>query len=70
MNCPVCDSYRVRTIDIRHNREYITRRRKECQDCFTRFTTYETVAIDRLDPYIRKKFEEKRRKNIGDHIEY
>ncbi len=45
MNCPRCNSSRTRVIDSRPADEGRTiRRRRECEDCSFRFTTFERVA--------------------------
>jgi transcriptional repressor NrdR len=47
MRCPFCSSEDSRVIDTRSAGGGI-RRRRECQDCNRRFTTYERVAALRL----------------------
>ena len=47
MKCPFCASTDSRVIDTR-SAEGGVRRRRECQDCGRRFTTYERVAPLRL----------------------
>ena len=47
MNCPFCASQNSRVIDTR-SAEGGIRRRRECEDCGRRFTTYERVAPLRL----------------------
>jgi transcriptional repressor NrdR len=47
MRCPFCGSTNSRVIDTR-SAEGGIRRRRECQDCERRFTTYERVAPLRL----------------------
>ena len=47
MKCPFCASTDSRVIDTR-SAEGGIRRRRECQDCKRRFTTYERVAPLRL----------------------
>ena len=47
MNCPFCASTNSRVIDTR-TAEGGIRRRRECEDCGRRFTTYERVAPLRL----------------------
>ena len=47
MKCPFCSSRDSRVIDTR-SAEGGIRRRRECQDCGRRFTTYERVAPLRL----------------------
>ncbi|TVP55053.1 MAG: transcriptional repressor NrdR [Gemmatimonadales bacterium] len=44
MRCPSCDSPENRVVDTRTSRGgRAVRRRRECSDCATRFTTYEYV---------------------------
>jgi transcriptional repressor NrdR len=43
MRCPFCGSTESRVIDTREVGDGI-RRRRECQSCFQRFTTYEQIA--------------------------
>lgn len=43
MRCPYCGSSNSRVVDTREVGDAI-RRRRECQDCDQRFTTYERVA--------------------------
>ncbi len=44
MKCPFCDNLESRVIDSRLSKEGdITRRRRECERCVKRFTTYERV---------------------------
>jgi transcriptional repressor NrdR len=47
MKCPFCASGNSRVIDTR-SAEGGIRRRRECEDCYRRFTTYERVAPLRL----------------------
>jgi transcriptional repressor NrdR len=47
MRCPFCGSSDSRVIDTR-SAEGGIRRRRECEDCERRFTTYERVAPLRL----------------------
>ncbi len=47
MRCPFCSSGNSRVIDTRSAESGI-RRRRECEDCGRRFTTYERVAPLRL----------------------
>jgi transcriptional repressor NrdR len=63
MKCPFCASTNSRVIDTR-SAEGGVRRRRECEDCERRFTTYERVAPLRLrvikqdsrrDPFEREK---------------
>ncbi|WP_409978438.1 NrdR family transcriptional regulator [Anoxybacteroides rupiense] len=52
MNCPICGS-KTKTLDVRHH-SLRTRRRRECVECLTRFTTYEVADLESLPPYLRK----------------
>jgi transcriptional regulator NrdR family protein len=53
MNCPICNG-KTRILNVRHN-SLRTRRRRECTECLTRFTTYEGLDIQSLPPYLQKK---------------
>lgn len=65
MKCPYCDEVRDRVIDSRIVRNGVAvRRRRECQSCHRRFTTYEYVERTplmiikndgRREPYDRNK---------------
>jgi len=52
MKCPKCSSDNLSVIDSRGD-DYTTRRRRECQACRFRFTTYE--RIERTLPMVVKK---------------
>jgi transcriptional repressor NrdR len=52
MKCPVCRSDDTRVIDSRDD-ESAVRRRRECQSCRHRFTTYERAEAPRL--FVAKK---------------
>lgn len=44
MKCPYCGKMNTRVIDSRPGKiEFEVRRRRECQECFQRFTTYERI---------------------------
>ncbi|MCB9738874.1 MAG: transcriptional repressor NrdR [Deltaproteobacteria bacterium] len=46
MRCPSCHSLSSRVVDSRLTpRDDATRRRRECEDCGNRFTTYERVEL-------------------------
>jgi transcriptional repressor NrdR len=47
MKCPFCDASNARVIDTREVSDGI-RRRRECQECHQRFTTYERIARVKL----------------------
>lgn len=54
MKCPVCSSPESKVLDTRPVEENNSiRRRRECLDCHTRFTTYEIVDV--LNPIVVKK---------------
>ncbi|MHB9130772.1 MAG: transcriptional regulator NrdR [Armatimonadota bacterium] len=54
MRCPFCQAEDTRVIETRANDEQGTiRRRRECQDCHRRFTTYERHEEPQL--YVSKK---------------
>ncbi len=49
MNCPFCHHSETKVVDSRDNNEgKITRRRRECEKCHARFSTYEEVELLRL----------------------
>jgi len=44
MKCPFCDKPNTRVIDSRPGKiDFEVRRRRECQECTRRFTTYERI---------------------------
>ena len=45
MICPYCSSDDIRVLETRETKPTETRRRRECQSCERRFTTYERVEI-------------------------
>ncbi len=46
MKCPYCDHLENRVVDSRLNKDYtITRRRRMCESCQRRFTTYERLEV-------------------------
>jgi transcriptional repressor NrdR len=54
MQCPYCSSKSTRVVDKRDNQESnVTRRRRECEQCEKRFTTYERVETINL--YVIKR---------------
>lgn len=54
MKCPFCASLSNRVTDSRlSNNAQVTRRRRECDQCGRRFTTYE--RIEELLPYVIKR---------------
>ncbi len=65
MNCPFCNHQGSRVLESRLSQENSIRRRRECENCGKRFTTYErleamqTLIIKRSgrrEPYAREKF--------------
>jgi transcriptional repressor NrdR len=49
MNCPFCSNPDTKVVDSRDTNDgKITRRRRECEKCQTRFSTYEEVELLRL----------------------
>jgi transcriptional repressor NrdR len=48
MRCPKCGKSETRVIDSRDLDEASIRRRRECETCGTRFTTYERIEAPRL----------------------
>ncbi len=48
MNCPKCKSEKLSVIDSRDTDENCVRRRRQCEDCGNRFTTYEKVEPIKL----------------------
>ena len=53
MNCPFCGNVETKVLDKRVSDPKANRRRRECQKCHKRFTTYEKV--DKLITKIRKR---------------
>jgi transcriptional repressor NrdR len=54
MKCPYCGSLNNKVVDSRLSKEGILiRRRRECDDCQKRFTTYEKV--EEINPVVIKK---------------
>ena len=49
MNCPFCSYSATKVVDSRDTNEgKITRRRRECEKCNARFSTYEEIELLRL----------------------
>jgi transcriptional repressor NrdR len=49
VNCPFCNNTDTKVVDSRETNEgKITRRRRECEKCKSRFSTYEEVELLRL----------------------
>jgi len=67
MNCPFCSKENTKVIDSRVASDGLSiRRRRECESCSSRFSTYEEVEIldltvekrdGRTEPYTREKLE-------------
>lgn len=53
MKCPYCGSEDFKTLETRDSPENTTRRRKECNSCGKRFTTYE--YIETVELMVKKK---------------
>jgi len=43
MMCPFCNAIDTKVIDSRRNEDFSIRRRRECERCKKRFTTYEKI---------------------------
>jgi len=50
MKCPICQS-KTKVIDSRSTSKGI-RRRRECVECLTRFSTYEIILINSIDKHL------------------
>jgi len=49
MRCPFCRHLETRVVDSRETKDgEVTRRRRECEKCMARFSTYEEVEVFRL----------------------
>ena len=49
MKCPKCNSTHSRVVDSRHAEDAnAIRRRRECENCGTRFTTFEHIEVSPL----------------------
>ena len=58
MRCPFCGSIRDKVIDSRSTKDDCEiRRRRECEECGGRFTTYE--RIEEIMPVVKKKNDER-----------
>ncbi len=75
MKCPYCGSVETKVMDKRDNdKENFTRRRRECLQCYKRFTTYERIENVELDvlkrdgiteKFSRKKLKKSILKSVG-----
>jgi transcriptional repressor NrdR len=49
MHCPKCKSLNTKVVDSRFvENKNVTRRRRQCVNCFVRFTTFERIEITDL----------------------
>ena len=64
MKCPYCGNENTKVIDSRLTEEGAIRRRRQCESCAKRFTTYEKIEMmpiivikkdDNREPYDREK---------------
>jgi len=56
MRCPFCENPKTRVVDSRElNEGFTVRRRRICEDCETRFTTYESLKIHEMKVLKRNK---------------
>lgn len=75
MNCPDCDTDRTHVLDTETNAKGNTvRRRRECQQCSFRFTTYErpewdSLQVKKRDGTIEAYEQEKLRAGISRAVE-
>ncbi len=46
MECPKCNSKNLKVVDKRASVDGTNRRRRECEECGTRFTTYEAIELE------------------------
>jgi len=53
MRCPHCESEKTHVIDTTHDARGGIRRRRECESCYQRFSTYERAILS--SPLIIKK---------------
>lgn len=54
MKCPICGNEETKVIDSRKGINEV-RRRRECTECLTRFTTSEVVIFKSINKYIRER---------------
>lgn len=55
MKCVICGCDELKVINSRPYKENTFRRRRECQECLTRYTTYELISVAKIDDYALKK---------------
>ncbi len=48
MKCPFCGHAETKVLDSRESEDDINRRRRECEKCSKRFTTYERIELPSL----------------------
>lgn len=48
MECPYCLNPEIRVVETRETDKFITRRRRECEKCGRRFTTYEKIEFGEI----------------------
>jgi transcriptional repressor NrdR len=53
MKCPYCGSESLKTLETRDSPDNNVRRRRECEDCGKRFTSYEYVET--IELMVKKK---------------
>jgi transcriptional regulator NrdR family protein len=54
MKCPICHA-ETKVLDNRTTKEWV-RRRRECQNCLTRFTTKEKIVLESIDKHILENY--------------
>ena len=55
MKCPFCGKDNTKVIDSRPTDDSSIRRRRQCDECGKRFTTYEKIESNNREPYDREK---------------
>jgi transcriptional regulator NrdR family protein len=53
MDCPICKG-KTKVLESRKTNNTITRKR-ECVECFTRFSTEESIILDSISNYLKKR---------------
>ena len=61
MQCPYCNYKESKVVDSRHTDSNSIRRRRECESCKKRYTTYETIEttpimVIKKDNFIKRLF--------------
>ena len=67
MQCPYCNYKESKVVDSRHTDSNSIRRRRECESCKKRYTTYETIETT---PVMVVKKDNTREYFDGDKIKY